>query len=107
MSTNEAKNCTQTLPYLRALHTHSTPCHNPKNTQKDTLLAPIPKKCLHKHEHKYAQHNPSMNNDLQQKTVRLALHQQTSTPCATSTNQQASRCLPENVPTNFVRKSGI
>jgi hypothetical protein len=68
MSTNEAKNRAQTLPYLRALLTHSTPFYNPKNTQENTLPAPIPKKRLHKHEHKYAQHNPSINNyNLQQK----------------------------------------
>jgi hypothetical protein len=41
-----------------------------------------------------------MNNNLQQKTARLALLRQISTPSPASTNQHASRCNPENVPTN-------
>jgi len=101
MSTNEAKKRTQTLPYLNALLTHPTPCHNPKNTQENSLLAPTPKNRLHKHEHKHAQHNPPLNNNLQQKnskpcagstkTVSLALRQQNSKPCATSTKQTNKR----------------
>jgi hypothetical protein len=93
MSTHEAKNRTQTLPYLSALLTHPTPNQYPKSTQKDILPTPIPKKRLHKHKHKYAQHNPSMNNNLQQKTARLALLRQNSTPRAViqKTNQQTHK----------------
>jgi len=91
MSTNEAQNRTQTLPYLKALLTHSTPCHTSKNTKKNSSLTPTPKKRLHKHKHKYARHNPPLKNNLQQKN---------STPCAASTktvclalHQQKTVCL--------------
>jgi hypothetical protein len=80
MSTNEAKNRTQTLPYLNALLTHPTSCHNPKNTQGNSLLAPTPKKRLHTHEHKYAQHNPP------------CLEQQPATK-----RQHALRCINKTV----------
>jgi hypothetical protein len=111
MRTNEAKNCTQTLPYLRALLIHTTPSHKPKNNKKDTQPTQKTKKCLHKHEHKYAQHNSSTNNNQQvshciNKPAGLALLQQTSRSRTASTNQYVSHCIhrsrgkPENVSTN-------
>ena len=111
MSTNEAKNCTQTLPYLRALLIHTRPSHKPKNNKKDTQPTQKTKKCLHKHEHKYAQHNSSTNNNQQvshciNKPAGLALLQQTSRSRTASTNQYVSHCIhrsrgkPENVSTN-------
>ena len=111
MSNNEAKNRSQTLPYLKALLTHSTPCHNPKNTQENTSLSPTPKKCLHKHEHKYARHKSPTKTKQQvshciNKPAGLALHQQTSRSRTASTNKHFSHCTHmsrgklENVSTN-------